>query len=176
LFFISQKRNRLFRQGLLEFLAHIPPRADHFGFGTVGENLVRVVDVDAVDGESVDGIPYHPVEAFVLSGSAQADGAFGQESRQGELVENLVVEILCHQQGILLTLMEQDFFGALGDKTGKNEGTDQNDHQTGEGEVLDQTKWFDALDWFWTGLQHFHGDRDQDFGSGVPGSSSFVTI
>ena len=61
----------------------------------------------------MNGVPHHSIQPFILGLPAQPNFPFGQEGRQRELVENLMIEILGNQERVLFALVKKDLACAL---------------------------------------------------------------
>ena len=86
------------------------------GIGAVSDNpLADSINIDQVYVEAVNGILNHPVHPFILLRFPEADMPEPTDDGDGEIPEDLMIQVFPQQQGIILITFYQNIPGILGD-------------------------------------------------------------
>jgi hypothetical protein len=109
---------------------------------TVGYGVVHAVDVQVFHLEAVKRAAHHIVHALQLVRVPELNPAELHADRQDELDEHLVVQVLDQGVGVVLGLFTLHGLHPVGVQDGEDEGDKENDHQSGEGEILDEAERF----------------------------------
>jgi hypothetical protein len=69
--------------------------------------------------------------------------------RDNELEEDLMVEVICHQQGIIFTLFQEDGFCPAGNHNGQGQRAEKDYNKAGKSKILNELKRFYPCYIFW---------------------------
>jgi len=141
----TQPRHGLFLHRPLKIRADVSLCPYPFLVRTVREYLFRVVNVDLLHGKPVDRVAHHLVQAVVLTRAAEPNLPLGDQGRQRELKKHLVIQVLGDEERVLLAFVHQDRPAPLRDETRNQHSADNDHHQAGYRNVLDQLERLDGF-------------------------------